>query len=95
MESHSNTTKFSRQGDYFISGGSDKVINIWKTGFFDSLKEKINASDNTVNANRKKVVPNTAKSEIKNQEEPPQTSNRIDLNDVSEEREPEQVLYNH
>ncbi len=95
LESHSNTTKFSRQGDYFISGGSDKVINIWKTGFFDSLKEKINPSDNTVNANRKKVVPNTEKEEIKGLEEPSQTSNRIDLNELSSEREPEQVLYNH
>ena len=38
LESHSNTTKFSRQGDYFITGGGDKVINIWKTGFYDSLK---------------------------------------------------------
>ena len=38
LESHSNQTKFSRQGDYFISGGSDKTINIWKTGFYDSLK---------------------------------------------------------
>ncbi|MCB0370271.1 MAG: hypothetical protein KDD45_12820 [Bdellovibrionales bacterium] len=59
LESHSNKTKFSRQGDYFISGGSDKVINIWKTGFYDSLKEKICGSDNTINANRKKVIPNS------------------------------------
>ena len=59
MESHSNTTKFSRQGDYFITGGGDKIVNLWKTGFYDSLKEKINGSDSTINANRKKVIPNT------------------------------------
>lgn len=46
-----------------MSGGSDKVINIWKTGFYDSLKEKISSSDNTINANRKKVIPNTEKVE--------------------------------
>ena len=37
------------------------MINIWKTGFYDSLKENINGSDNTINANRKKVIPNTEK----------------------------------
>ena len=63
LESHSNRTKFSRQGDYFISGGSDKVINIWKTGFYDSLKEKINGSDATINANRRRVIPNSEREE--------------------------------
>jgi hypothetical protein len=34
-------SKFSLQGDYFISGGTDKAIYVWKTGFFDSFTEKI------------------------------------------------------
>jgi centriolar protein POC1 len=38
LETHSNNTRFSRYGDYFVSGGADKTINIWKTGFYDSLK---------------------------------------------------------
>ena len=33
--------KFSLEGDYFISAGAEKVINLWKTGFYDSYKEKI------------------------------------------------------
>jgi len=43
IESHSNNTRFSRHGDYFITGGSEKIIYIWKTGFYDSLNEKISA----------------------------------------------------
>jgi WD40 repeat protein len=80
LESHSNTTKFSRQGDYFVSGGSDKVVNLWKTGFYDSLKEKINGSDNTINANRKKVVPNAQQEVRKVEDENSQESERFDLN---------------
>ena len=53
---------------------------MWKTGFYDSLKEKINGSDNTINANRKKVIPNTEKEEKKAEEDNGQESNRIDLN---------------
>lgn len=95
LESHSNITKFSRQGDYFISGGSDKVVNIWKTGFYDSLKENIIGSDTTINSNRRRVVPNTEKQEKSNAEESGQESKRIDINDLQTEREPEEVLYNH
>ena len=84
LESHSNTTKFSRQGDYFITGGGDKIVNLWKTGFYDSLKEKINGSDSTINANRKKVIPNTDE-EVKERLEPEngQENNNIDLNQSS------------
>ena len=84
MESHSNTTKFSRQGDYFITGGGDKIVNLWKTGFYDSLKEKINGSDSTINANRKKVIPNTDE-EVKERLDPEngQENNNIDLNQSS------------
>ena len=95
LESHSNSTKFSRYGDYFISGGSDKIVNLWKTGFYDSLKEKINGSDNTINANRKKVIPNTEKEEAFKPMESAEETNRLDLNEMKVTRDPEQVLYNH
>lgn len=38
IDNPSNVTKFSREGDYFITGGVEKVINLWKTGFYDSFK---------------------------------------------------------
>jgi hypothetical protein len=57
LESPSNITKFSRQGDYFVSGGSDKVVGVWKSGFYDSLKEKINGTE-TSSGNRTKIIPN-------------------------------------
>jgi hypothetical protein len=44
------------------------VINVWKTGFYDSLKERINGSDNTISVNRKKVIPNTEQ-EVSNKNE--------------------------
>ena len=80
LESHSNTTKFSRQGDYFVSGGSDKVINVWKTGFYDSLKERINGSDSTISNNRKKVQPNSEPEAANRNEEQAAEPDKIDLN---------------
>lgn len=94
LESHSNTTRFSRQGDYFISGGSDKIINIWKTGFYDSLKENIQGSDVTINANRRKVLPNLQK-DTPQEEAPPTETQRPDFSDQRATREPHEVLYNH
>jgi hypothetical protein len=32
------------------------------------LKEKINGSDSTINANRKRVIPNTEKEEVTNRD---------------------------
>ena len=37
----SNLIRFSEEGDYFITGGSDKTISLWKSGFFDSFREKL------------------------------------------------------
>lgn len=51
----SNRTKFSFEGDYFISGGSDKTLSVWKTGFFDSFKEKLPKNETIVSRGKKKV----------------------------------------
>lgn len=52
LDSPSNVTKFSREGDYFVTAGVEKTINLWKTGFYDSFKEKIKPSEGTVAANK-------------------------------------------
>lgn len=36
IETASNEAKFSLHGDYFLTGGSDKILNVWKSGFSDS-----------------------------------------------------------
>lgn len=41
IDTPSNVTKFSREGDYFMTAGVEKVVNLWKTGFYDGFKEKI------------------------------------------------------
>lgn len=38
IETSSNEAKFSLHGDYFLTGGADKILNVWKTGFSDSGK---------------------------------------------------------
>ena len=48
-------TKFSKEGDYFVTAGVEKVISIWKTGFYDSYQEKISQSEATIEANRHKI----------------------------------------
>lgn len=53
---------------------------MWKTGFYDSLKEKINGSDNTINNNRKKVIPNNEQEVSNKNEEQVKEAEKIDLN---------------
>ena len=48
-------TKFSFEGDYFVTAGADKTVNLWKTGFFDSYKEKLKENESLVNRSKKRV----------------------------------------
>lgn len=36
LETPSNEALFSVHGDYFLTGGADKILNVWKSGFADS-----------------------------------------------------------
>lgn len=62
---HSNNTQFSRYGDYFVTGGSDKMINVWKTGFYDSLNEKI-LENEAVSCSGKSYKPMDIKNTVNN-----------------------------
>lgn len=44
LDSHSNQAIFSRHGDYFLTGGADKLLNIWKTGISDTGREYIDVN---------------------------------------------------
>lgn len=55
IDNPSNVTKFSREGDYFVSAGVEKTISLWKTGFYDSFKEKIVGNQGVVEQGRAKV----------------------------------------
>lgn len=36
LETASSEALFSTHGDYFLTGGSEKILNVWKSGFSDS-----------------------------------------------------------
>ena len=55
LETPSNVTKFSFEGDYFVTAGADKTVNLWKTGFFDSYKEKLKENESLINRSKKRV----------------------------------------
>ena len=56
LQIHSNNTQFSRQGDYFITGGSDKTLKVWKTGFYDSMNEHIIENDSISLTQSKRLI---------------------------------------
>lgn len=45
LDTHSSEAVFSRHGDYFLTGGSEKLLNVWKTGYADSGREHININE--------------------------------------------------
>jgi len=61
LDTNSCEAVFSRHGDYFLTGGSDKLVNVWKSGFADSGRETININEG---APQKPVTKNASNGEL-------------------------------
>ena len=46
---------FSFSGDYFVSGGSDKIINMWKSNFFLSQGQEGEMYKNRISSKKKET----------------------------------------
>lgn len=47
---------FSTHGDYFVTGGSDSMVMLWKSNLSEKCLEKINLLDVTKAKNKKEPV---------------------------------------
>lgn len=72
--------KFSNAGDYFTTGGDDKMLLVWKTNFFKSntTEQRAIKPKKTIINNKLVTFPNKAKAETIEEEL------EVDVQDISE-----------